>query len=253
MKDTSSEMNVIIDFFKGIVNWILGLMKKEGAKRTITAIVISIVILFGLTLHQNQIVYKVGKECDQKIQENIVEQFENHQGLWLESRDLYMKTKAIMRRERPVTQADYILFLEYHNGSENIATGYAFCKFDVSIGVRSDSVPALPIEDFRDETIWRWDMLLTDEVIHHKMVSITLEESLKIDPEMLSRIHPNDHTQFIVFYNVMIDNICAGTLMFMYADASLVNYSAVTTCGSEIESLMNSAYKRRLNELKSKN
>lgn len=95
-------------------------------------------------------------------------------------------------------------------------------------------------------------MLLTDEVINRKMTSISLDESLKIDPEMISRIHPNEHTQYIVFYNIMVDGICAGTLMFLYSDQSLVDYSALTTCGSQVETTINNAYKKRMLELKMK-
>lgn len=241
-------MKPVVDIFKGMVDWVSGLMKKNGAQQTITSVLLVIIIILFLTGYADRIVRGVGQE----IEEDKIEQYESHQTLWLESRELYMEVKSYLRKERPVTNADYILFLEYHNGSENIATGYAFCKFDVSIGVRSDTVPVLPIEDFRDETIWRWDMLLTDEVINRKMTSISLEESLKIDPEMISRIHPNEHTQYIVFYNIMVDGICAGTLMFLYADQSLVDYSALTTCGSQVETTINNAYKKRMLELKMK-
>lgn len=232
----------VIEFFKGLVDWMSSKLSKEGLHRTFTSIILVIIMISFLTGYADRIIHGVGQE----IEDDRQEEFVIHQNLWMESRDLYSSVKSMMRAERPHTNADYILFLDYHNGSENISTGYQYCKFDVSISVRSDTVPVLPVEDFKDETIWKWDMLLTDAVMHHKMTSVTLEDAFAIDPGMLGRIHPNDHTQFIVFYNITIDGICAGTMMFMYSDESLVDYGAVATCGARIENIV-------VNALHSKN
>jgi len=240
-------MKSIVNIFKGMVEWIANLMKKNGSHNTVTSVLLVIIIILFLSGYADRIVKGVGDE----LHEDKIEQFEKHQDLWLQSRELYSEVKAIMRKDRPMTNADYILFLEYHNGNENIATGYSFCKFDVSISVRSDSVPVLPIEDFRDENIWTWDMLLTDDVINRKMTSVSLEKALEIDPAMIHRIHPNDHTQYIVFYNIMVDNICAGTMMFLYASPNNVDYGAITTCGSNVENTIIKAIEdRKINQRK---
>lgn len=227
-------MTKVIDFFKGLVDWTSSKLSKEGLHRTFTSIILVIIMVSFLTGYADKIIHGVGQE----IEEDRQEEFVIHQNLWMESRDLYSSVKSMMRAERSHTNADYILFLDYHNGSENISTGYQYCKFDVSISVRSDTVPVLPVEDFKDETIWKWDMLLTDAVMNHKMTSISLDDAFSIDPGMLGRIHPNEHTQYIVFYNITIDGICAGTMMFMYSDESLVDYGAVATCGARIENIV---------------
>lgn len=231
----------VIEFFKGLVDWMSSKVSKEGLHRTFTSIILVIIMVSFLTGYADKIIHGVGQELEDDRQEEFV----IHQNLWMESRDLYSSVKSMMRAERPHTCADYILFLDYHNGSENISTGYQYCKFDVSISVRSDTVPVLPVEDFKDETIWKWDMLLTDAVMNHKMTSISLDEAFSIDPGMLGRIHPNDHTQFIVFYNITIDGICAGTMMFMYPDESLVDYGAVATCGARVENIIVNALHSR--------
>lgn len=231
----------IVDFFKNMMNWMSEFIKKNGLQHTITTILLVILIIVFMTGYQDRIIKGVGQE----FHDSKVEQFEDHQVLWMQSRELYTEIKAIMRKERVETNADYILFLEYHNGNENIATGYSFCKFDVSISVRSDTVPVLPIEDFRDENIWTWDMLLTDNVIHHKMTAVSLEQALEIDPGMIHRIHPNDHTQYVVFYNVEVDGITAGTLMFLYKSQDNVDWGAITTCGSRVEQTMVTAVRLR--------
>ena len=237
-------MKSIIETFKHLVDWISEKINKYGMRQTFMSVMLVIIMIAFLSGYADRIVRGVGDE----MHTDKIEQFENHQDLWLQSRDIYMEVKTIMRQERPLTNADYILFLEYHNGSENIATGYSFCKFDVSISVRSDTVPVLPIEDFRDENIWTWDMLLTDEVIHRKMTSVTLERALEIDPGMMHRIHPNEHTQFVVFYNIMANDICAGTMMFLYSNHDLVDYGAITTCGANVEKTINNALQKRRDE-----
>lgn len=234
-------MKSVIEFFKGLVDWMSEKIKKEGIYRTFMAIMMVIIMIAFLSGYADRIIHGVGQE----IEDDRTEQIEHHQNLWLESRELYASVKAIMRSERAHTNADYILFLDYHNGSENISTGYQYCKFDVSISVRSDTVPVLPVEDFKDETIWKWDMLLTDAVMNHKMTDVTIEDAFKIDPGMMGRIHPNEHTQFIVFYNISINGVCAGTMMFMYPDKEHVDYGAVATCGSRVESVIVNALKHR--------
>lgn len=242
-------MKSVIEFFKGLVDWMSEKIKKEGIYRTFMAIMMVIIMIAFLSGYADKIIHGVGQE----IEDDRTEQIEHHQNLWLESRELYASVKAIMRSERPHTNADYILFLDYHNGSENISTGYQYCKFDVSISVRSDTVPVLPVEDFKDETIWKWDMLLTDAVMNHKMTEVTLEDAFKIDPGMMGRIHPNEHTQFVVFYNISINGVCAGTMMFMYPDKEHVDYGAVATCGSRVESIIvNSLEKRNIDKKKNR-
>lgn len=237
-------MKPVVEFFKSIVDWISDKIKKEGVYRTFMAIMLTIIMIAFLSGYADRIIHGVGQE----IEDDRTEQIEHHQNLWLESRELYASVKAIMRSERAHTGADYILFLDYHNGSENISTGYQYCKFDVSISVRSDTVPVLPVEDFKDETIWKWDMLLTDAVMNHKMTDVTLDDAFKIDPGMLGRIHPNEHTQFIVFYNITINNVCAGTMMFMYPNKESVDYGAVATCGNRVENVIVNALKERARE-----
>lgn len=237
-------MKPVVEFFKSIVDWISLKIKKEGVYHTFMAIMLTIIMIAFLSGYADRIIHGVGQE----IEDDRTEQIEHHQNLWLESRELYASVKAIMRSERAHTGADYILFLDYHNGNENISTGYQYCKFDVSISVRSDTVPVLPVEDFKDETIWKWDMLLTDAVMNHKMTDVTLEDAFKIDPGMLGRIHPNEHTQFIVFYNITINNVCAGTMMFMYPNKESVDYGAVATCGNRVENVIVNALKERARE-----
>lgn len=234
-------MKPVFEFFKSLVDWVIDKIHKEGVYRTFMAIMMTIIMIAFLSGYADRIIHGIGQE----IEEDRTEQFEHHQSLWMESRELYATVKSIMRSERACTNADYILFLDYHNGSENISTGYQYCKFDVSISVRSDTVPVLPVEDFKDETIWKWDMLLTDAVMNHKMTEVTLDEAFKIDPGMVGRIHPNEHTQFIVFYNITINNICAGTMMFMYPNKDSVDYGAVATCGNHVETVIVNALKER--------
>jgi len=230
-------MKTIFEFFKGIVDWILDKMKSEGAKHTMVSVLIGIVILFSLSVWQGKVVQQIGENWDQNTKELI----EEHKELYLASRDMYSQIKSVMRAERPVTKADYILLLEYHNGSENIVTGYQFCKFDITIEELSDSVPYIQIDNFKDENLYKYDILLSDRVTRSKMSSFSLEEIAGMDRNLMYTLHPNDHTQYIVFYNIMHNKMCAGTLMFMYGDENNIDYSAITTCGADIENIIDEA------------
>lgn len=229
-------MKTVLDFFKHITEWISDKLKKDGIKNTTTSILFTIIIFILIMGYSDNVVKSIGKEIDK----NQIEQVDQHQHIWMTSREMHTKMKTVMRMERPNTNADYIIFLDYHNGGENIATGYSFCKFDATLEVRSDTVTPLPVNDFKDENITHWDVLLTDRVINNKMVSMSIEEALLIDPAMVHKLYINEHTKFIVFYNITINNICAGTLLFIYKDSGLVDYGAVATCGYKVESTMKS-------------
>ena len=41
-------MNKIVEFFKGMVDWVLDKFKKEGVKRTLTAIAVVVIILIAM-------------------------------------------------------------------------------------------------------------------------------------------------------------------------------------------------------------
>ena len=230
-------MKSISEFFKGLVEWVLEKFKKEGVKNTITAICVVGIMLLAMAGWQDNIVRRINDQMNEKNKELVVE----HQELYLASRDMYAQIKRVMRGARPVTKADYILFLEYHNGSENIATGYQFCKFDVTIEELSDSVPYIQIDDFKDENLYKYDILLSDRVTKSKMSSFSLQEIAGLDRNLMYTLHPNDHTQYIVFYNINHNNMCAGTLMFMYANQQSIDYGAIATCGADIEKIIDEA------------
>ena len=227
------KMKSIIETLKGCISWMSDKIKTDGFKRTIVSVILVLILFFAITGHENAII----KHFSQAIEQDRVESVTEHQELYLASRDMYAQVKRVLRGERPVTGADYILLLEYHNGSENIATGYQFCKFDVTMEELSDTVPYIVIEDFKDENLYKYDILLSDRVTKTKMSAFSLEEIAGMDRNLMHNLNPNEHTQYIVFYNIIYKNMTAGTLMFMYKDDN-IDYSAVATCGADVEKIM---------------
>ena len=237
-------MQNLFEPFKRLVNWISSKMEKNGVQPTIIAIMLAIIIIWAVFNQTDYIIRGVGEE----MENSKIEQFEEHQDLWVESRELYGKLKTVLKGERSHTGADYILFIEYHNGSENIATGYQFCKFDVSMSVRSDSMPVMDLEDYRDENMWKWDVLLNDKLIHQKISTFSITELQNIDADICNKFRPNSDVEYVVFYNVIHNNVCAGTLMFVYKSLDLIDYGAVASCGTNMENIINSAMKDRKND-----
>lgn len=233
-------MKTIFDSFKHITEWISDKLKKDGIKNTTTSILFTIIIFILIMSYADNVGKSIGKEIGKEIDKNRIEQVDQHQTLWMSSREMHADMKTAMRMERPNTNADYIIFLDYHNGGENIATGYSFCKFDATLEVRSDTVTPLPVNDFKDENITHWDVLLMEPVVKNKMISMSIEEAFRIDPAMSYRVYVNEYTNFVVFYNITINNICAGTLLFIYKDPELVDYNAIANCGYKVESTMKS-------------
>ena len=239
----------MLNFFKGIVDWISEKLNREGIKKTVTAILLAGFIFMLFSTFENDLLHKFNTINDIRATEAV----EDHQSLYIASRDMYSQIKHIMRGERAVTGADYILLLEYHNGSENIATGYQFCKFDVTIEELSDSVPYIHIDNFKDENLYKYDILLSDRVTKSKMSSFTLEEVAGLDRNLMFTLHPNDHTQQIVFYNIQYNGMIAGTLMFMYKKDYDIDYRAIANCGADIETVITDAMSKHELYMQSKN
>ena len=239
----------MLNFFKGIVDWISEKLNKDGVKKTVIAILLAGFMVGMFSTFENNILQKFNIATDNRT----IEMIEAHQELYLASRDMYAQVKRIMRGQRPVTGADYILFLEYHNGSENIATGYQFCKFDITIEELSDTVPYIQIDNFKDENLYKYDILLSDRVTKSKMSSFTLEEVAGLDRNLMFTLHPNDHTQQIVFYNIQYDGMTAGTLMFMYKKDYDIDYRAITNCAADIEHVIIDAMEKHQEYLEYKN
>lgn len=227
----------MLNFFKGIVDWISEKLNKDGVKKTVLAIFLAGFMVALFSTFENNLLQKFNIASDNRT----IEMIEEHQELYLASRDMYAQVKRIMRGQRPVTGADYILFLEYHNGSENIATGYQFCKFDITIEELSDTVPYIQIDNFKDENLYKYDILLSDRVTKSKMSSFTLEEVAGLDRNLMFTLHPNEHTQQIVFYNIQYNGMIAGTLMFMYKKDYDIDYRAITNCAADIECVITDA------------
>jgi len=225
--------------FKTIFEWISSKLKKEGVRHTIISTITTLIIIGFFIAYNGNVVEKIRNQ----LTEQVEEQNEIHQEQYLASREMYSSIKQILKAQRPVTRADYILFLEYHNGSENIATGYQFCKFDVTLEVLSDTVPYIIIDDFRDENLYKYDILLSDQVAKSKISSFSLEEVQSIDRNLHHMLNPNDHTQYIVFYNVEHNGMVAGTLMFLFKDKD-IDYRSVTNCAHDVENIINESIER---------
>lgn len=232
----------MLNFFKGIVDWISEKLNKEGIKKTVVSVLLAAFILCTFSLQEKNLLRKIGLADDQRATELI----EQHKESYIASVDMYSQIKLVMRAQRPITGADYMLLLEYHNGSENIATGYQFCKFDITIEELSDTVPYIQIDNFKDENLYKYDILLSDQVTKSKMSSFSLEEVAALDKNLMYTLHPNEHTQQIVFYNIKHNGMTAGTLMFMYKKDYDIDYRAITNCAADVESIITKAIEKHL-------
>jgi len=228
-----SEMKSILDIFRGLVDWILVHLKKEGTQRTTLAILVALFVILLFNHFTNTVI----KDMRQSLQQDNQEQIVQHRKQYTASIGMYTTIKQVLKAQRPVTGADYILYLEYHNGSENIATGYQFCKFDITMEVLSDSMPYIIIDDYKDENLYRYDILISERVVKSRVASFTGTELASIDRNFNNMVNPYNKIHHIVFYNIEYGSMIAGTLIFLY-EYGVPEYRAVTNCGSEIEKII---------------
>ena len=234
----------MLNFFKGIVDWISEKLNKEGIKKTVIAVLLAAFVMCAFSIQEKNLLHKIGLADDQRATELI----EQHRESYIASVDMYSQIKLVMRAQRPITGADYMLLLEYHNGSENIATGYQFCKFDITIEELSDTVPYIQIDNFKDENLYKYDILLSDQVTKSKMSSFSLDEVAALDKNLMYTLYPNEHTQQIVFYNIKYAGMTAGTLMFMYKADYEIDYRAITNCAADVEAIITKAIEKHVAE-----
>lgn len=217
----------MLNFFKGIVDWISEKLNKNGVKNTVTAIILSCFVLVCFSRFEMSII--------NNFNNRDVEKTELNQKAFTHTKEFGFHTKRILRKYRNETNANYILYIDYHNGSENIA-GYHFCKFGITMDVQSDTVPRLWLDNFKDEYIYTYDIFFEHDVQYNKVSRIyEMSEMYMIDKKFVHDLCPNKYSTYAVFCNLRYKNITSATLLFLFEDKENINYSKIINCATEIE------------------
>jgi len=224
----------ILGWLKEYGTWALELVKEYGKKSVIIILLITATILTTVYVVDN----KIKKVVPETIEMTIEEQNEEHNIKLIESQEIYTAVKQKLRTTLRETGCEYIYLIEYHNGSENIASAFPFYKFDVTMDVYKDGVPYIDISPLKDEHIFKYDIFDNPEFVQQQFAFCTREEFRQVDPKLYGMMEQNSDIQWVYTYNLYYDGVLMGAIMALSYEEidirSLVNHM------HEIEVLFNS-------------
>lgn len=215
---------------------------KDAGKNHLSFIIILVACVATTYYLQYNFEERMTERLGSKIIEIDNQKKDAHLEGFSKSMDTYYLIKSTMRKHREITNADYILMLEYHNGAENIATGYQFCKFDITMEARADEVPYIQIDEYRDESIFKYDIFMHREVSDNRLSIFSMEDIEKADPHFYYQIKTatTSPIKYVITAHLYYRNYKAGAMIFLFTDSDITNINriSVSNCVSDIERIL---------------
>lgn len=173
--------------------------------------------------------------------ENTIESYdsykkENHLIEYFNSQNFYLGVKSMLKNHRDHIGCDYILFVDYHNGSENAITKIQFCKFDVTMEIRNPKLTYFNDVKFTDESIYNYDILFTKEQNANKLNVYDVPELKEKDLHfyhLVTSYLPN--AQKVVTSDIKYNNDEVGMLIFIFSEDQDIKPIEIINCTSIIE------------------
>lgn len=137
----------------------------------------------------------------------------------------------------PLTKAEYIFLIEFHNGSENVMTGIQFCRFDMTLEVVSDGIEYVAIEKFRDDIVARYDILLSEELSKNKVLYYSQEQFMSVDRYLAQQMEYVHAKSYAITNLKNKDNKIFGAILCISSDEQDIDLLAVKTLGIELEDI----------------
>ena len=227
-------------FIEGMMN--LYKKCKDTGKNNLSFIIVLVACVATTYYLQYNFEERITERLGSKIIEIDNQKKEDHLEGFTKSMDTYYLIKSVMRKHRESTNADYILMLEYHNGAENIATGYQFCKFDITMEACANNVPYIQIDEYRDESIFKYDIFTYGKVSSNRLSIFSMEDIENIDPHFYYQIK-NATTapiNYVITAHLYYNNFKAGAMIFLFTDNDIhnINRISVSNCVSDIERIL---------------
>lgn len=162
---------------------------------------------------------------------------ERHKDDFMLAKQYYATAKQTLKKYIEPTNCEYIFYIEYHNGVENVMSGIQFCRFDVTLEVTDEHKNFVQLDKFKDDIVARYDLLLSDEFNNTSDIFVFDMEGLyKADRYLYQQIITMD-AKSIAFINIQNENgaIC-GTLLFVSTEKD-IDKTQVYKCRREIENI----------------
>lgn len=141
--------------------------------------------------------------------------------------------KAVINKSFEETNCDYILYLSYHNGTEN-AIGVPYEKFDL-FAFNNKKVPAADFMSGINGVVQEYDALdIISEALIHKY---TFEKLKEVDPKFAHLIYKGiEESKFVVTANIRPYNVDMGCVIFISTDKRPSMEDCIN-CADEIQHL----------------
>lgn len=219
----------IFEPFKKFVGFLAKLTKEHGRTTVINCVLLALLSICVISIVEFRMNGFVSEQISKYNENNTTEHREN----FAKSREFYAELKTYLRQQRTNIGCDYILLLEFHNGSENIVTNIQFCKFDITLSVQDPNSPYIEVTDYVNENIYKYDLLLSDVYMDNRINILSIEELEKIDKHFLHLVTDyNSEVKHVVFATIEYNGSPIGMLVFLFTENEMSNIDMVkiTNC-----------------------
>lgn len=166
-----------------------------------------------------------------------------HKANFEASRQAYALAKHTMQEYQPLTKAEYIFLIEFHNGTENAITGVQFCRFDMTLEVVKENLQYVQIEKFKDDIVARYDILLSDDLSKNKVLYYTKSEFEKVDRYLAYQMEYVNAKSYALVNLKDKDGKIFGALLCVSNDKEDIDLLAVRELAITLEDIFTSSIK----------
>ena len=205
----------ILGWLKEYGTWVLELIKEHGKKTVIVVLFVTAAILTTVYVVDN----KIRQVIPETIEMTMEQEAQDHEAKLIQSQETYVMVKQKLRSILHETGCQYIYLIEYHNGSNNVASALPFYKFDVTMDVYQDGVPYIDINPLRDEHIFKYDIFDNADFIKQQFMYCTFEEFEKVDPKLHRMAAQNKNVKWVYTYNLYYQRRIMGAILILSYDA----------------------------------
>lgn len=201
----------IIGWLKEYGTWALEIVKEYGKKSVIIILLVTASILTMVYVVDNKIKHVIPETIEQTMEDQALD----HEQKLIESQEIYIAVKQKLRSTLRETGCQYIYLIEYHNGSENLASAFPFYKFDVTMDVYQDGVPYIDISPLKDEHIFKYDIFDNPEFTNQQFAYCPFEDFKTIDPKLYHMASQNSNIHWVYTYNLYYNHILMGAILIL--------------------------------------
>lgn len=222
-----------LSWVKDYGGWVLSMINEHGKKAVLILLLTATII--GTTWYV--VDYKVKQVVPETIEYQIEQQTEAHDTKLIKSQEMYAAVKQKIRSAMRETGCQYIYLIEYHNGSENIASTFPFYRFDVTMDICQEGVPFINTSPLKEEHIFKYDIFDNPEFTQQQFAYCNRDDFKMIDPKLYHMIEINEEVRWIYTYNLYYNGKLMGAVLALAYDQ--LDVKTFINCMHQVENVFN--------------